>query len=114
MMDKYLKKSLLQESTHVFRVLEIVEDKAGNLWFGTSEGLIKYNGKEFTTFSKKEGLQNEEIWGLTIDKSGLIWVGSTGGVNQFDGEKFIPFFVARFKSRKCKNLCYLTNWFLKL
>ncbi len=74
-----------------FRVLEIVEDTAGNLWFGTSEGLIKYNGKEFTTFSKQEGLQSKEIWGLTIDKSGLIWVGSTGGVNQFDGENFIPF-----------------------
>ncbi|MGV7107141.1 ligand-binding sensor domain-containing protein [Flavobacterium sp. U410] len=74
-----------------FRVLEIVEDTTGNLWFGTSEGLIKYNGKEFRTFSKKEGLQNEEIWSLTIDKSGLIWVGSTGGVNQFDGENFIPF-----------------------
>lgn len=74
-----------------FRVLEIVEDKVGNLWFGTSEGLIKYDGKEFRTFSKKEGLQSEEIWGLAIDKSGLIWVGSTGGVNQFDGENFIPF-----------------------
>jgi len=76
-----------------FRVLEIAEDKAGNLWFGTSEGLIKYDGKEFTTFSKKEGLpgEDEEIWGLTIDKNGLIWVGSIGGVSHFDGEKFIPF-----------------------
>jgi ligand-binding sensor domain-containing protein len=60
------------------RVIEIVEDKAGNVWFGTSDGLIKYDGKKFTKFSKKEGLQgeDEEIWGLTIDKSGLIWVGS--------------------------------------
>ncbi|MDI1234118.1 MAG: two-component regulator propeller domain-containing protein [bacterium] len=76
-----------------FRVLEIVEDTAGNLWFGTSVGLIKYNGKEFTTFSKKAGLpgEDEEIWGLTIDKNGLIWVGSIGGVSHFDGEKFIPF-----------------------
>ena len=75
------------------RVLEIVEDRAGSVWFGTSEGLIKYDGKEFTTFSKKEGLQGEnaEIWGLTIDKSGVIWVGSIGGVSHFDGEKFIPF-----------------------
>ncbi len=85
-----------------FRVLEIVEDKAGNLWFGTSEGLIKYDGKEFTTFSKKERLQNEEIWGLTIDKSGLIWVGSTGGVNQFDGEKFIPFSLPDSKAENAK------------
>ena len=76
-----------------FRVLEIVEDKAGNLWFGTSEGLIKYDGQEFTTFSKEEGLRNEEIWGLTIDKNGLIWVGATGGVSHFDGEKFVPFYL---------------------
>jgi ligand-binding sensor domain-containing protein len=75
------------------RVIEIVEDKTGNLWFGTSDGLIKYDSKKFTTFSKNEGLQgkNEEIWGLIVDKSGLIWVGGYGGVYHFDGEKFIPF-----------------------
>lgn len=74
-----------------FRVLEIVEDKAGNLWFGTSEGLLKYDGKEFTTFSKEEGVQKEEIWGVTIDKKGLVWVGSTGGIRYFNGEEFISF-----------------------
>ncbi len=75
------------------RVIEIVEDKAGNVWFGTSDGLVKYDGEKFTTFSGKEGLQgmDMEIWGLTIDKSGLIWVGAIGGVSHFDGEKFIPF-----------------------
>jgi ligand-binding sensor domain-containing protein len=76
-----------------FRVLEIVEDKAGNLWFGTSEGLIQYDGKTFTRFSEKAGLQgdNQEIWGLTIDKSGLIWVGAMGGLSHFDGTQFVPF-----------------------
>ena len=74
-------------------VREIVEDKAGNVWFGTSDGLIKYDGEKFTTFSTEEGLQDEEIWGLTIDKSGLIWVGTIGGVCHFDGKKFIPFLL---------------------
>ena len=74
-------------------VREIVEDKAGNVWFGTSDGLIKYDGEKFTTFSEKEGLQNGEIWGLTIDKSGLIWVGTIEGVSRFDGKKFMPFLL---------------------
>jgi ligand-binding sensor domain-containing protein len=88
-----LKKITIDGVRPNFRVLEIVEEKAGNLWFGTSEGLIKYDGKKFTTFSKKEGLpgDDEEIWGLTIDHNGLMWVGSIGGVSHFDGEKFIPF-----------------------
>lgn len=87
-----------------FRVLEIVEDKAGNLWFGTSEGLIKYDNKEFTPFSKKDGLpgEDEEIWGLTIDQNGLIWVGSIGGVSHFDGEKFIPFSLPVSKVENAK------------
>lgn len=79
-------------SPHI-RVLEIIEDKAGNVWFATSDGLIKYDGKKFTKYSKNEGLQgdDEEIWGLTIDNNGLFWVGSIGGVSHFDGEKFIAF-----------------------
>ena len=74
-----------------YRVLEIAEDTTGNIWFGTSEGLLRYNGKGFRIFSEKEGLQDKEIWGLAIDNSGLIWVGSTGGVSHFDGERFTSF-----------------------
>lgn len=74
-----------------FRVLDIVEDHEGNIWFATSEGLMQYDGKEFTTFSTNESGQSDEIWNVTIDNSGLIWVGTTGGVSHFNGEQFIPF-----------------------
>lgn len=72
-------------------VREIVEDDAGNVWFGTSSGLVKFDGEEFTAFSTEAGLQNEEIWGLTMDSNGLFWVGTIGGVSHFDGKKFTPF-----------------------
>ena len=77
------------------RILKIKEDKEGLLWFGTSDGLIKYDGEKFSIFSKKDGLpgDDEEIWGLTIDKNGLIWVGTMSGVSHFDGKKFTPFFL---------------------
>ena len=90
---KTLEKMSIPDVSPYFRVLEIVEDKAANLWFATSEGLIKFDGEKFKTFSVKEGLPstNVEIWGLAIDKNELIWIGATGGVFQFDGEKFMPF-----------------------
>ena len=51
---KVLEKMEIESSHHHVRVLKIVEDKAGNVWFGTSDGLIKYDGIKFT---KKEGLK---------------------------------------------------------
>jgi ligand-binding sensor domain-containing protein len=91
-------------------VREIVEDKAGQLWFGTDYGLIKYDGEKFTIYSEKDGLQNDEIWGLTIDKSGLIWVGSGGLVILM--AKSLPLFYCRKQKLKIQNLCFLINWFL--
>jgi ligand-binding sensor domain-containing protein len=88
-----LEKLSIPDISPFFRVMEIIEDNAGNIWFATSEGLIKYDGLRFRIFSSKEGLPgvNPEIWSLMIDRNGMIWVGAVGGVCQFNGEKFIPF-----------------------
>ncbi len=88
-----LEKMIIPVGRPYFRVLEIVEDKASNIWFATSEGLIKYDGVRFKLFAANEGLQgaDPEIWGLAIDSDGLIWVGAMEGVYQFNGEKFTPF-----------------------
>ena len=101
---KILEKITVAGINPSFRVLEIVEDHAGNLWFGTCQGLIKYDGNEFTTFSQKEGLPGEdaEIWALAMDKNGLIWVGSMGGVSHFDGVQFKPFSLPDSKVEKPK------------
>jgi ligand-binding sensor domain-containing protein len=102
---KTLEKMDIEGINPRMRVLSIVEDKAENIWFGTCEGLIKYDGKQFTSFAKKEGLPGDdpEIWGLTIDKNGLIWVGSIGGVSHFDGEKFTPFLLPDIKVEDSKS-----------
>lgn len=82
------------EDVHPYMaVREIVEDKAGHVWFGTSEGLLQYDGKKFTSFSLKGGLLHKEIWGLALDKSGQIWVGTIKGVQIFDGKTFTPFLL---------------------
>lgn len=86
------------------RVLEIVEDQVGNLWFGTSDGLIQFDGKEFTIFSKNAGLLNEEIWGLAVGKNGRIWVGTISGVYQYDGSTFSPFSLPDKKVENAKSM----------
>ena len=66
-----------------------LQDKAGNLWFGTSnEGVFRYDGKTFTNFSEKNGLSNNFINVIFEDKEGKMWFGTRDGLYSFDGEKF--------------------------
>ena len=62
-----------------------LQDKAGNLWFGTSDnGLYKYDGKTFTQFLEADGLNSNNISCLLEDKDGKIWIGTYAGLCLYD------------------------------
>jgi ligand-binding sensor domain-containing protein len=66
-----------------------LEDKAGNLWFGTTEnGLYKYDGKSFRQFLVADGLISNSINDILEDKDGKIWIGTEVGVCLYDGKTF--------------------------
>jgi ligand-binding sensor domain-containing protein len=66
-----------------------LQDKAGNLWFGsTGEGVYRYDGKSFTNFTVKDGLNNNYVWCVYEDKTGNLWLGTADGVCRYDGQKF--------------------------
>jgi len=71
-------------------VMSILEDKSGNLWFGTfGGGASRYDGKSFTHFTQKEGLVHNIVWSIREDKSGNLWFGTGGGgVSKYDGKVF--------------------------
>src|SRR5271169_4006715 len=51
-----------------------LQDKSGNLWFGTTgEGVYRYDGKLFTQFTVKEGLNSNTVYSILEDKIGNIW-----------------------------------------
>lgn len=66
-----------------------LQDKAGNLWFGTTEnGLYKYDGKSFSRFLVADGLNSNNIYSLLEDKDGKIWIGTEAGLCLYDGKTF--------------------------
>lgn len=73
-----------------------LQDKDGNLWFGTSgEGVYRYNGKSFTQFTTKAGLNSNAVNCILQDKSGNIWFGTREGLCRYNGEAIISFPINR-------------------
>jgi ligand-binding sensor domain-containing protein/signal transduction histidine kinase/DNA-binding response OmpR family regulator len=69
-------------------VIAIHQDNYGQMWFGTRDGLNKYDGSKFTVFrndvSDKSTISNNDILVITEDNSGKIWVGTYNGLNCYD------------------------------
>lgn len=66
-----------------------LQDKAGNLWFGTTEnGLYKYDGKSFRQILVADGLNSNDISSILEDKDGKIWIGTDAGLCIYDGKTF--------------------------
>lgn len=58
-------------------------------WFGTwGAGLSRFDGKSWTTFTKKDGLGGNFIHALAVDSNGLVWAGTNGGVSWYDGRRW--------------------------
>jgi ligand-binding sensor domain-containing protein len=68
-------------------VQAIFSDSAGILWFGTADGISRYNPKSgaFQTFTKKDGLPLKSVSAIAEDGNGALWFGTLGGgVSRYD------------------------------
>lgn len=70
-------------------VVEIMEDKSGNLWFGTvTDGAARFDGKNLTWFNRSNGLAGDTVVSVVEDQVGQIWLGTDGGISRYDGKTF--------------------------
>lgn len=65
----------------------VTESSDGTLWFGThSGGLSKLNEKtgSFETFTSKDGLPNDVVYGILEDDEGNLWLSTNNGISRFN------------------------------
>lgn len=63
--------------------------KDGVLWLATSRGVVRYDGKELTTHTTKDGFLVDNVRDVIEDSSGNIWFATRGGGTvRYDGETF--------------------------
>ncbi len=64
----------------------IMQDSQGYMWFGTWDGLNRYDGYDFIIYNKLDGMSNPTINTLLEDDEGVIWAGTQDGLNRFEQE----------------------------
>ncbi len=66
----------------------ITQTRDGYLWFGTQEGLNRYNGYEFQIYNHNpldtNSLSSNWVWSIAEDKKGNLWLGTQSGLNYLD------------------------------
>ena len=68
-------------------VESILQDRYGFLWFGTQEGLDRFDGQRFVSFAARpeQGfLHDGQITALASDRRGDLWVGTPAGLQRLD------------------------------
>ena len=69
------------------QVSAITQDHDGLLWFGTSESLVRYDGRRLV---KVQGLPTSRILALTTAPDGSIWAGTESGAFRILGDDVEP------------------------
>lgn len=69
-------------------VLAIAQDSTGYIWFGTRDGLNRYDGYSFKQYfnniADSNSLTSNEITALDVAPNGIIWIGTNNGLNSFN------------------------------
>ncbi|MFC0250830.1 hybrid sensor histidine kinase/response regulator [Massilia consociata] len=78
-----VREGLAQES-----VLAVVQDRDGFMWFGTQDGLSRFDGYRVVNYRSTPGkprtLSNNWVRVLHLDRHGRLWIGTDGGLNLYD------------------------------
>ncbi len=96
------------------RVTCIFRDSRGFIWFGTANGLNRFDGYKFEVFRSSSADSNSvadnAINCIAEDGNGSLWIGTRNGISVIDGETFNfrkVQLVSRYPS-ECSDINYIT------
>ncbi len=61
-----------------FTVRAMASDLQGNIWIGNWEGLYRFDGKSYRSYSADQGFPHVPVSALVFDRRGSLWLGTAG------------------------------------
>lgn len=82
------------------RVYSFAEDREGDLWIATKNGLFQVRNKALIGYchnsSDTSSLSSGEVYDVIVDRKGFVWAGTLNGLNKIDSQtKKITHFVRK-------------------
>ncbi len=83
-------KDVIISNAPSYIVRTVIQDRKGNIWMASWEGIIRYDGKSFTNITSK--VTSARFFSVLEDRKGNFWFGTIGsGVYYYDGSSFKNF-----------------------
>ncbi|MDA3930981.1 MAG: response regulator [Prolixibacteraceae bacterium] len=82
---------LIEDGLPQNTINSIAKDAYGFMWFGTNNGISRFDGYSFESFKSDENLNNalpdNMISSIEPGEDNLLWIGSSNGLSYFDPQK---------------------------
>ncbi len=57
-------------------IMDVLQDKKGYIWLASYDGLVRFNGYQFKTFSPSDGFTGKSARVLALAPDGALWIGT--------------------------------------
>lgn len=87
----------------------ILKDRFGYMWFGTDDGLSKFDGTRFTVYNHHAAdsltIPSNVVMALYEDKAGNLWVGTGKGLARYDREHDVFCYINATLGLSARAIC---------
>ena len=71
------------------QIFALFEDRSGQVWAGTGNGLAVWNGQAWKIYTTRDGLPENTVRAIAQDPAGVYWIGTENqGVTRLQGGRF--------------------------
>ncbi len=70
------------------KITALFENENGDLWLGNREGVVRWDGKQLTTYTKANGFPGVRIRSILKDSEGVFWFAGSNGLTRSENEEY--------------------------
>lgn len=108
--DFYFRNISVEDGLSQNMVYSIFQDKTGFIWFGTMDGLNRYDGIQYRIFKNErenpKSINSSRIFSILQDEEDKIWIGTANGIDIYDpiNESFTKFDIKTTEGNEIKGV----------